>query len=98
MINDTMCVFEAIPRLCSARQTLLPFSRSSPPPSQRPSSRPHSASNHVPPSSSRLSCRTSQDDKVWVELLSWEPRAFAYHNFLSKEVRASATLGLAPSP
>ena len=32
-------------------------------------------------------CRASQDDLVWVETLSWEPRAFAYHNFLSKEVQ-----------
>ncbi|KAH7444358.1 hypothetical protein KP509_02G075100 [Ceratopteris richardii] len=25
------------------------------------------------------------DDKPWVEFISWEPRAFIYHNFLSKE-------------
>lgn len=38
------------------------------------------------------SYRPSQDDKVWVEVLSWKPRALAYHNFLSKEVRLSALL------
>ncbi|KAL7192897.1 hypothetical protein ACSBR2_024665 [Camellia fascicularis] len=32
--------------------------------------------------------RTDEDDggaDQWVELISWEPRAFVYHNFLSKE-------------
>eukprot|EP00249_Psilotum_nudum_P009659 c22073_g1_i1 orf=164-1066(+) len=26
-----------------------------------------------------------EDKRTWVEFLSWEPRAFVYHNFLSKE-------------
>jgi prolyl 4-hydroxylase len=25
------------------------------------------------------------DDKRWVEIISWEPRAFIHHNFLTKE-------------
>uniref|UniRef100_A0A803MAW0 procollagen-proline 4-dioxygenase n=1 Tax=Chenopodium quinoa TaxID=63459 RepID=A0A803MAW0_CHEQI len=28
---------------------------------------------------------SKERDQQWVELLSWEPRAFVYHNFLSKE-------------
>ena len=27
---------------------------------------------------------------MWSEVVSWEPRAFVYHNFLTKEVRAPA--------
>ncbi|XP_021731080.1 probable prolyl 4-hydroxylase 10 isoform X1 [Chenopodium quinoa] len=35
----------------------------------------HSRADHV----------SKERDQQWVELLSWEPRAFVYHNFLSKE-------------
>ncbi|MCH84298.1 prolyl 4-hydroxylase subunit alpha-1-like [Trifolium medium] len=29
--------------------------------------------------------KTSERKEQWTEILSWEPRAFIYHNFLSKE-------------
>ncbi|XP_045787209.1 probable prolyl 4-hydroxylase 10 [Trifolium pratense] len=41
-------------------------------------------SNHLN-SISRNTLRSDGERERWVEILSWEPRAFLYHNFLAKE-------------
>ncbi|KAI5596658.1 hypothetical protein BDE02_02G016000 [Populus trichocarpa] len=46
---------------------------------------PNDLSSYRRMTSEREGDRMEKKEEKWTEILSWEPRAFLYHNFLSKE-------------